>query len=360
MRADAINPYALQSRMLWRNRVAEWRRRPREATFLALASLAGLGLLAAIIHGVLPGVTHSLVWLREQQPLAAAVVLLAAVLADQLQARRRQRRQVADDWLAAQPVATAVRQRLRVRALVLRLLLALVLMWVLLRLAGASAPASLLMTVGSVIAAALGNLLGDRQQAVAAARRHRATPFTSTATGSLWQWQWLEAGASLAPRHLAPLLLVILLVPRGPAMMVLPALALVTLTASINGWVRAVNVIVAAHAWLQAEPVAPRRWLPQALRLPLLTLVAAAMGLGILGWLAAAPLLAGVAVIAPLAFGTLYLAVVSSGRAAPQRIPLRLTLHALLLVAIVQVMAPLALPLWVMQIVWLTRGSLRQ
>src|SRR5690606_33621413 len=121
----------------------------------------------------------------------------------------------------------------------------------------------------AVAAAFAGQWLADRWRNSAALVVRRDSMLQATGRGSLWRWQWIVAGRTLAPAGLAPLLPVTLLLPRGPALMLAVALALVTVLATGSAFLRMVALIVDAQRWLDVQPLRPRDWLPQALLLPL-------------------------------------------------------------------------------------------
>ncbi len=354
-----FDPYSAQLHLLWRNRINDWRTRPSEAGFVALAWSATIALMTWLALAQLQRLAVVLEWLREDHAWATAATFGLAVLVDQQQARRRQRQIIARDWLSAQPINPAVRRRRRLR-LLLRLLAFAALASPLLLLADASPRQALVLAVCAVTAAVFGNLLGDIDRAPRRHSRPRETAFqTGNPRGSVFNWQCIEAGASVAPRHLAPLLLVVLLVPRGPLLMALVALTLLLIATGISAWRRAVLVIVQADRWLLAEPVPARVWLLQSLRLPLLLLLVGTLALVTMAWIIAGDVLAVAVAVGMPALGMLYLAVVTSGRKQPRRLSLRFAVHVALLAACAQAFPPLALLVWGSQWIVLFRRSLR-
>lgn len=359
MPTSHFDPYARQTHLLWRNRVNGWRSQPAEAVFAALAWLATIALMSWLLLAQLPRLRGYLLWLREEHAWATLGACALMVLMDQQQSRRRQRHDAAHDWLSAQPIMPAVRRRRR-WLLLLRLLPFAAVATPLLLLAKASLLQALMLAASASVAALIGNVLGDFERTPARQTRPRETAFqTSRARGSMFSWQCIEAGASIAPRHLAPLLLVILLVPRGPLLMALVALLLLLVATGISAWRRAVMLIVQADRWLLVEPTPARIWLLQSLRLPLLMLVAGTLALLSLAWFGAGAVLA-LAVGAGLpVLGLLYLGVVVSGRAQPRRIPLRFAVHVAVLAACTQAFPPLLPLLWGGQLIFLCHRSLR-
>lgn len=323
--------------------------------FAALAWVLTIILMTWLALAQLPRVRELLVWLREEHAWATVAACAVAVLMDQQNARRRQRLAASHDWLSAQPIAPSVRRRRRL-LLLLRLRVFAAVAAPMLLLANASLSQTLMVTVCAVVAALIGNAMGDIERAPHRQSRPRETAFqTSRARGSVFNWQCIEASASIAPRHLAPLLLVILLVPRGPLLMALVALTLLLIVTGVSAWRRAVMVIVQADRWLLVEPIPARAWLLQSLRLPLLMLLGGTAALVSLSWTSAGPLLALAVGLASPVLGLLYLAVVASGRAQPRRIPLRFAVHTGLLAACAQALLPLIPVLFGAQLVFLFR-----
>jgi hypothetical protein len=360
MSTATFDPYRAQSRMLWRNRLSEWRRRPGEAGFQALAWACLLALLAAAAVSQAEQARQWLPWLRAEHPWGALLAMVVLVVLDQRQARRRQRLTWSQDWLQAQPVAPVIRRQHRFRLIGVRLLAVYAPAMPLLAWAGASAGETAMLLIACAAAAGMGHQLGDREGPWIRARPRRATLSESTQRGSVRRWQWIEAGAALAPRNLAPLLLVILLVPRGPIAMALLALSLLAMAAAASGWLRAVGVIVQAERWLRSEPVPARSWLRQSYRMPLLALLAGSAGWVVLALLNDAQMLALLVGGGMLVVGSLHLLVVASGRAQPRRLALRMALHLCLLLACAQALPPLLPLVWLGQLWFLLRKSERQ
>ncbi len=339
-----FDPYAAQSRWLWLNRLAAWRAHAAESAFSGLAWCAGLAVIGWIALSQLPTLRALVTWLLAQHPWLTLCCVIVALGVDHWRARRTQRQRWADDWLSAQPIGRPIRRRRRLIALATRCAWQSALIAPLLLLANASAMGWLVLGSCALAAASLGNWLGDIDGSPVIRGRRRETLFTSTATGSLRRWQWIEAGASLAPRHLAPLLVAILLVPRGPAAMAIAALVMVLMASAVSAWLRAVRVVIQAERWLAVEPISATTWLRQCLFVPLLGLLVGALALAALMLAVANAAVALVAAVGLLIVGALYIGVVGTHRAQPRRIPLSMTLHVVLLAATVQALAPL-LPL---------------
>jgi len=353
-----FDPYAAQARLLWSNRVSQWRAQPGEAGFNAAAWLAMLGALGWIAARQLDSLAAGLIWLRTQQPLLALALAALCSLLDQWQSRRRQRRVLATHWLSAQPVSASVLWRRRWLSCAGRMLAAAGAAAPLLVMAQGNGDDALMLAACCLPAAILGNRLGDIDRPTRL-RRRRETAFTSHGVGSIPRWQWIEAGASLAPFRLAPMLLLIVLVPRGPAALAVIALALVMLATAINGWLRGVWVFVLAENWLGVQPLSTRTWLLPAIRLPLLQLLVASLALALLAMANDARVLAILLGVGLPMIGCLYLAVVASGRAMPRRVPLRFGVQLTVLIASSQAFAPLMPAVWLIQMVVLLRRSLR-
>ncbi|MGQ0800338.1 MAG: hypothetical protein ACT4NL_09535 [Pseudomarimonas sp.] len=353
-----FDPYAHQASLLWRNRVDGWRSQPAESIFSALAWLTTIACMAWLTIAQLPRLREWSLWLREEHAWATVAACAVIVLLDQRQARRQQRLAAAQDWLSAQPIPPAILCRRR-RLLLLRLLAWFAVAAPLLAMANVSLSQALLLAVCATAAALIGNALGDIDRAGQRHTRPREAAFpTPRAHGNLFNWQCIEAGASLAPRHLAPLLLVILLVPRGPLMMALVALLLLLIVTGVSAWKRAVMVIVQADRWLLVEPISTRIWLLQSLRMPVLMLLVGTLVLAMGAWMAVGSLLA-LAVGAGLPMlGLLYLGVAVSGRAQARRIPLRFAVHTALLAACAQALPPLLPLLFGAQLALLFRRAL--
>ncbi len=354
----AIDPYLLQARLEWLNRRDEWRARPAEAGFQAVAWAAVGGLALWLVIGQWDALGSALRALLEAWPWPAAIVLAITVAGAHFRSRRLQRQRWSNDWLAAQPVVEAVRVRRRRARALSRLAFELALLLPLLAAAGARPLGGWGLLIA--ISAALGHLLAgpvatDRPQA-----RRREQILALRGPMSLRRWQLIEAGAILAPRRLALLLPALLLIPRGPALMAVFALLLIALLAAIAGWLRAVGVIGQAQRWLATQPYPARRWLLPALWLPIESLLLASIALGGCAWLGGSPALALLGGLGPLLLGGLFLAVAVASRRAPQRGRLRLAVHLLLLIAVAQALPPAAFLLWVLQLIFLLRNGLRE
>jgi hypothetical protein len=210
-----------------------------------------------------------------------------------------------------------------------------------------------------VAAGAAGHLLADLEWRVLPKRRARELPQAVRGRGSLWRWQMIESAAALAPRRLAWMLLLILLVPRGPALMILPAIALVVLGGLVHAWQRSLAVIPAAQPLMAAQPVAASAWLRRALAWPLQLLALAVSVLSLLAWLAGSVVLLWLTALLLPALALLQWASTAAERHAPRRAAFLFVLQLSLLIAVAQGMPLLGAPIWLLQMLWLWRRARR-
>lgn len=356
-RAD-FDPHSAVRALLWRNRLMGWRARPGEAAFLGAAlGLAAL-LLGALLLSQRDNLAAALGVLSDQGPLAGLLALALLAGSAHYRQRRRQRRQWARDWLAAQPVSSPVRRRRRWRDAALHWALQAALTGIVLLLAGL--PASLPPALAALLAGALvGQLAADVERRPKVRRKLRETPFVQRGAGRPWRWQLIELSAALAPRRLAILLaLATVLVPRGGLWMILPALILLMVLATLAGWQRSVGVIVQAQRWLAEQPLPARRWLPRLGVVPLGLLGASCALAALACVLADHATLAWLLLLPTFALALLHLACVMAHRTQPRRIALAMLIHASVLLAVAQALPLLALPLWLTQLGWLGRRAL--
>jgi hypothetical protein len=355
--ADSFDPYAAQARAQWRNRVAGWRAAPGETAFHAGALLLALGLAGWLLLASWPSLRAALHALLAN-PALASLLWLVAVALDQHTLRRAQRQRWASDWLSAQPISPVQRRRRRWNEAFSRLLtLGLPALFVLLLVDRSEAllPAALLALLGT----ATGHWLADHPPRLAAVRQRRYSMLQASGRGSLWRWQWIVAGRALTPRALAACLPVMLLIPRGPALLLGVAIVMLMVLATASAWLRMVALIVEAQRWLEVQPLRGRDWLPAALWLPLallgaaLATAAAAMVLG--G--ASSTLLLALPLLGALAL--LHLGAVLAERHRPRRIVMLSAAQQLLLLAGLQAAPPLLPLLFLLQLGWLLRRGWR-
>ncbi|MCB1552476.1 MAG: hypothetical protein KDJ14_01615 [Xanthomonadales bacterium] len=353
------DPYAAVMHAEWRERARRWRARPGESVFhlAGLLALLGAGVAMALRAG--PPLLDSAAALWARYPEAAALAFLGAAASSGWQASRRAIQIWTTDWLAAQPTQPAVHRR-RLRGIWLRQGLAwalpgaAVLAW-----ADAETGPRIALPVGLLLAAGVGGRWAQRPPRAASQRTRRVTPFASRGRGTMSTWQLAEAGATLAPARLAPLLLVLLLMPRGPWTMILPALLLVIGLSLAHAWQRSVAVIPRAEAWLQTQPVRAGRWLRDAAALPTLLGAALAGLTAAVIWKLSGGYFAALTGIGVLALLALIWAVTVRWRRTPRHIGMHVAAQGMLLALVAQSL-PIAAPaLWAIQMVWLVRKGWR-
>lgn len=352
------DPYALQSRLVWRNRWRAWLQQPGETAFHAAAWLALAALLGGIVLARGPALLDLLRSALAWPEHLLGLNLLATAL-DQQQYRRRQRREWQQDWLAAQPLPRAQRRWRRGKTATMRWLIGSGLLILPLLAAGAEASYAILLLASGALAALFGQALGDLDRAPRTGATARQRIDAIDGPGRFWRWQAIEALATFTPRQFAWLLLGILLVPRGGPAMALVAVALLAVTALLHAWQRMLAVIPQAQAWLQAQPLRGSDWLRLATPLPLLLLATAstlasagAAGVG-------SPALLWLSAIGLPALALLQLLLQLALRAQPRQLPVQSALQLALLLACLQAFAPLAVGLWLLQMALWTRRVLR-
>jgi hypothetical protein len=365
VRPTPFDPWQAQWRCEWGNRLAALRAAPAQPVFHALALLA----LAAVL---LPATLDAIRDFGEparaalaRWPWAIAVGLLAACAAQQANARRRERDERAHGWLSAQPVAAAAwRRGAWRRAATIAALQAGIFVSVTWLLVLGTTPK--LAAFGLPLLAMLPEAM--RAPALATPRRSHAHPTRAVArpgAGRIWRWQLAQAQDILGPRRaslLLTVLVVLALMPLNTGLSILLSSAGAALTLLLLGgaWQRSLEVLPAAQRWLQAQPFRPAQLLRDWVRVPLailaLAVAAVAVPLSVVG---AVRLLLPI-VLLLVALALLHLGVVAAERARPRRIPLQVLLHVGAFVGVLQAFPPAVLPLWVGQVAWLARRSLRQ
>jgi hypothetical protein len=361
MTAIGFDPFRAERAARWRNRLARWRV-DLSQTLLHLLALVVLAVL--LLSWVLPQVASLAEPARsilQRWPLPIAALLLALFASRQAQRRARLQQREQREWWAAQAVAasarTARRRELQWLEALGQWLLGSALLWGV----GASWPAHLVL-LGLVALGALISLPLARRS-VARERRREAlrARWQDPGRGRLWRWQRIETGVALRGRPLALGLWALLLVPidSGPGVVLGIGVAGALVAILGTAWQRTLDVLPQAHAWLRAQPAAGGDWLRASLALPLLVLAVALLLLTALLVALGTPML-GVALAATLAaLAGLQFACTFAWRAEPRRIALHVTLQVVLLLAMVQAVAPLALPLWLLQVLWLLRRGVR-
>lgn len=356
-----FNPYAALRRLQWARWWQQSRQQPAQTALhgLVIASLALLAL--PLLMQALAGARPQLQYGWDHYPGIAVGALFAMTFLHDLVALLRWQQRLHQHWLWSQPIAPRVLQREAWRLLALRVV------WQTAALIGLSQACQRISLLAALplllIAALLAHLAAPwfghhrrRQQRQAAARQ---TPFRFHGQGSLLRWQWQQLGSCLSPKRLAPLWLVWLAIPMGPASLALIAAYLMLLLSLLQAWTISLNLIPQAHAWLRWQPVAPRRWLIQACGLPLALLGAACLTLAIPTWLGGKAVMLWWLLPSVVALAALHLCCALAYRPQPRRIERQFGVHALLLVACIQALPP-ALPLiWLLQITVLLRRAIR-
>lgn len=351
----ATSPDLLQRHFEWRNRLADWRARAGESVFVALASLAFLAFALLLADPHWSGVLRSdAAWARPLPALLAGLALAAALLSVTHSRRGTLAREQRSDWLAAMPVAPAVRRRARATvvaraAAASTLLLLALLAWAALR---ANAPSMALLASlagGALLASLLARWTPERGRARETAHRARAVAVAVPpgTRGLALLGAALEPAVARLPKGAPWVAGAFILLPPSTPAIAIPALLLLFSAASM-----AFDLVahwraryLADQAWLAALPMAPARlfaaYVPTLLRRGTVLCLLVGGCLHLLGapalfaWLLALALWLALADAVLCAFAT---------RLTPTRFPLLCMLHASVLLASTQVLPP-ALPL---------------
>jgi len=360
-----FDPWQAQHRHEWGNRLAALRAAPAQPLFHALV-LALLGVL------LLPPLVDAL---RDPEgPLAAAIArwpwlvvgaVLLACLWQQAGAHARAQHERTHGWLSAQPVQPRARRRHARRAAGRVALLQGAVLVALAATVALPGGVRLGLLAIPVVAFTAAWLRGPGATAEASRWARRDRSIVRRGTGRVWRWQLAQAQDVLGPRRaslLVAVLAVLALLPMnaGLALLLAALAAALTLLLLAGAWQRSVAVLPAAHRWLQAQPVRGSRLLAQWLRVPLailaVALVTAGLALVVAGaqrlWLPMALLL--------VALACLHLGAVAAERSRPRRIPVAVSVQCLVFLGVLQAFPPAAAPLWLLQVAWLARRSLRQ
>lgn len=359
MRTPQPDPYAAERAAVWRNRWAYWRGHPQETLFHATAIAMAAALLLAVLSGAIESISAALHALFDTYLTATQLTLAVAGAWAHHRARREQRQRWSQDWLATQPLSSGLRRRLRWQSFARRLLVQLGALLAALWLARASMTTAVGAVMLLTCSGLVGDLLADVTWQSGSRKQARELPRRIDGHGSLRRWQQVESAAVLAPRRLAWMLLLILLVPRGPALMILPALGLIVLGILAHAWQRCLAVIPAADRFLEAQPVAASVWLRQALAWPLLWLGLGMAGLSGLAWLIGSTALLGLSLLVLPSLALLQLACTAAERRAPRRAALLFLVQMSLLLAVWQAMPVVGVPWWLIQMLWLWRRARR-
>lgn len=361
MTATSFDPFRTERALRWRNRLAQWREQSRQTALHGVALVMLAVLVWPLGRHAIDALSAPMLTLLERWSVPMMALLVATLT--WRQARRRQDlvRLEARDWWVAQPIPASRRTMRRRAWQALEAALQFVAGIALLLLIGAPAIAVAILAAAVLIA-----WVGSPWLARHLARREtRRTEIGSrlldAGVGRLWRWQRIETGVALGGRALAFGLWALLLVPMGSG----PGVVLVVLAAGLlvailaSAWSRSVGVLPQAHAWLRTQPARGRDWFAALWAVPLAILVlATAMAASVLVALGAPTLALGASVTLG-AMAVLQFACNFAWRDQPGRIPLQFILHFVLLVGMVQALAPLAMPLWIAQVVWLLRRGWR-
>ncbi len=355
--AASANLLLLVDQQRLANRLTAWRATPAQTAFHGLAMATAAALAFWVLAAQRESLQGLLALAQSRPDIGFAGLLMLAAL-DQRAAQRRLLDRWRGDWLAAQPLPQIQRLayrawrsggRFALQALGLTLLLA----WL-----DGSSP----LIAAALLATLAGSLLGATSAGWRLPQRRRLrrhSPFLPRGRGSLWRWQRQCAGSALAPRSVAPLIALWLLVPRGPALMLGVALCLLALALLASAWRRMLGVFAAAHGWLAAEGIAARRWVGRALLLPGLILSVGGTLCATLLWLFAAPPAFQLLWLACLMLACLSLLACAAERRTPRRAALVLAVHAALLAGCSQALPPLLPLLFALQCGHLLWRSLR-
>lgn len=354
-----INPYRIEQRLHWRNRVAHWRAQPGESVFHALAWAVLLVLAAVLLAQSWPRLVESLQGVMTRWPSALLLVSLLALAQWHALALQAQRRRWARHWLMAQPIAESQRRRVLIEQTLARVGVQLI-VGIFLLAETRSLGRNLSIWIAVVAIAAILGWQGARRSA-----RIHGTPMPRTAVwlasgrGSLRRWQLSEAVASLAPQSVSRVLWLLLLVPTGDWTAFLLAAFVITLGVAVVAWSRMLAVLPAAEAWLAVQPK-PAKQLPLGcMGLPLLLILVVAVALTSLFIMVGSAQLCLPILVALMLLAPLHWACVAAERRRPRRISLLFTAQMLMLVAMFQAMPVLALPLWNLQMWALLRRAVR-
>ncbi len=360
MAFHSINPYRVERRLLWRNRIAEWRTRRDESIFHALAWLLLAALAAIGIWQAWPQLIAVIELSITRWPTASILVSSWALAQQQSLALRAQRERWSRHWLVAQPIAETLRRRILLRQTLLRAMLQWLSGVALLLGAQASMAAQLSWFGIVMLAVILGWLDAKRSTRTMLSAPRRQSVFANQGRGSLWTWQWTEAAAGLAPYRVSRLAWLLLLIPTGHWSAIPIAFVVMALAVAVVAWSRSLAVMPAAQRLLLAQPLPAQRLLRGCAAFPLLLLLLVTVGLlGLLGlvdklqW--GLPLAAGLAMPAAL-----HWACTAAERHRPGRIGLLLSLHLAILVATLQAMPILLVPVWLVQMSVLLRRGLQK
>jgi hypothetical protein len=349
------NPDLLLHRYLWRNRAERWRAQTAESVFTAIAAAAFIGFGLWMADPLWARLLRSdVAWARPLPAALLALMLAAALALRALGQRRALAGSERDDWLAALPIAVALRRDGRRRRIAMASALTsagiiLISAWAAIRVEQAAIALLAALTAGAAIGALASWFLPEGAPAAGALQRLRAVAVAVPpgTRGLALLGAAMEPAVARLPRG-APWMagFFMLLPPSTPAVAIPGLIVLITaLTLAFDLIAHWRTRFLGDQVWLSAQPLPPARllraYLPVlAKRATLLALVIGAC-LHALG----APMLFawGLALVIWLLLADAVLCAYAT-RLAPWRFPLLLMLHAAALAASTQVLPP-ALPI---------------
>jgi hypothetical protein len=361
MTATSFDPFRSERALLWRNRIARWREDAGQTVLHGVALLGLAALLLPLLRQSARALAQPMLDALLRWPGPVAVMLLG--LFAWRQARRRQalERTETREWWAAQPIAAQIRSARRREWQAVEAGFQFATGALALAIAGAPPLAYAMLLLLVLFAIVLSPLLARRIAWRESRRAQLGSRLGDAGRGRLWRWQRIETGVALRGRALGYGVWALLLVPMGSG----PGVVLIVLGAGLvlamlaTTWTRSLAVLPEAHAWLQSQPVAGRRWLGAGVVVPATVLGVATLLVASVLYSLGTPALALAAMFAMAAFGALQFACSFALRGEPRRSALHLALHLTVLVSVVQAAAPLALPVWLMQMCWLLRRGVR-
>jgi hypothetical protein len=354
MTVDRANPDLLAARFERLNLIAAWRARLDEALFQILAALAflgfGLWLMDSWWNLLLSSQTP---WAQPWPSGLLGMLVCAALL---MQARRihaQMLKQHQGDWLSALPLAEISRSHARARYRAVRLLIAglaamILLLWASWRSPDHGTQLCLALALGITAGALAGAWLPARTTAQVPApdsAPRGSLPVPDSVTGLPLLGAALEPAAARLPRTAPWIGASFLLFP--PSIPVIALMALLVLLSALSLLIDLVSHWRARYLidvqWLAAEALTPRRlfaaYLPPLIQRTAIAATVVCACLHAIG----APLL--MALIIGIALTTAVADAVLCGfatRLQPGRYALLLTLHAVVVVACLQVLPPAA------------------
>jgi hypothetical protein len=354
-----INPYRLEQRLHWRNRVAQWRAQPGESAFHALAWAVLLVAAGVLLWQSWPRLIEVVDMAILRWPSALLLVAMLTLTQWQALAVQTQRQRWARHWLIAQPIAESRRRRVLIEQTLIRAGLQMLAGVVVLSGTRSAAP-NVSIWIGLVLLAAALGWQGARRTARRdTAAMPRTAVWLASGPGSLLRWQISAALASLAPRSMSRLLWLLLLVPTGDWTAFMLAAVVLALGIAVAAWSRMLAVLPAAQAWLAPQPLPPRRLLLGCVGLPLMLLLSVVVALTMLFAALGSARLSLPILAALLLLATLHWACTAAERRRPRRIGMLFTTQVLLLAAMAQAMVLLVPPMWIAQMLWLIKRAVR-